>query len=159
MNSLGSMAWRVARFPLLLIAVLSLSACATLLADIDPPKVSVDSVRSLPNAEGGPRFEITLRIANPNKQALNITGISYAVDLLGRELVSGVSNDIPRIAAYSEQKVKLEAGVNLLQVLRLITELGQTSTDNLDYRFSAKIDFAGLMPTLRVSEKGSLSLN
>ncbi|TXS93027.1 hypothetical protein FV139_13840 [Parahaliea maris] len=134
-------------------------ACASLMSDMDPPTVSVDNVRSLPARDSGPRFEITLRVANPNKQALDIVGISYTIDILDRELVSGVTNEVPRIEPYAEETVKLEAGINLFEMLRLLAELGQKQGDTLDYRFAAKIDFKGLLPTQRVEERGSLSLN
>ena len=132
--------------------------CASLLSDLDPPKVTVESVRSLPSHDVGPRFEIKLRVANPNKQTLDIAGISYTIDLLGREVVSGVTNDVPQIAAYTEEVVTLEAGINLFQVLRLLAGLGKTDTESLDYKFAAKIDFNGFIPTQRVEETGSLSL-
>ncbi|GAB3276293.1 LEA type 2 family protein [Parahaliea aestuarii] len=142
-----------------LFTLLLASGCASLIADIDPPAVTVENVRSLPSQDSGPRFEITLRVANPNKQALEIAGISYTIDIMDHELVSGVTNQVPRIEAYSEQVVKLEAGVHLFQMLRLLADLGRSQGDALDYRFAAKIDFQGFLPTQRVEETGSLKLN
>ena len=106
-----------------------LAGCATLNPDFDPPKVSVDSVRSLASQDVGPRFEIKLRVSNPNTQTLNIAGISYTIELLGKELVSGVTNDVPVIEGYSEEVVTLEAGINMFQVLRLLADLGQVSAN------------------------------
>ncbi|MFN2165208.1 MAG: LEA type 2 family protein [Anaerolineae bacterium] len=126
---------------------------------MDPPTVSVEKVNALPSRDAGPRFEITLRVTNPNKQPLDIAGISYSIDILDRELVTGVTNEVPRIEAYSEQTVTLEAGVNLFQVLRLLADLGRHEGDQLDYRFAAKIDFDGFVPTQRVEETGTLRLN
>ena len=135
-----------------------LTACATLTGDLDPPKVTVENVESLPNSGSTPRFLITLRIANPNKQALDIVGVSYSMELLGKELITGVTNEVPRIEAYSEQTVELEAGVRLFELLRLLAGLGLEQTEELDYRFEAKIDFEGFLPTQRVEETGVISL-
>lgn len=135
-----------------------LAGCATLSSDFDPPKVSVDSVQALPGDGVGPRFQIKLRVINPNTQALDIAGIVYSIDLLGRELITGVTNEVPRIEGYSEGVVSLEAGVNMIQLLRLLTSLGQQQTDALEYRFAAKIDFNGLVPTQRVEEVGTINL-
>ncbi|MDO8861848.1 LEA type 2 family protein [Haliea sp. E1-2-M8] len=146
----------------LLVAVtlaLLLGGCSSLFQGIEPPKVSVDSVRSVPAEGSGPRFQIVLRIANPNARALDIAGISYGVELLGRELVSGVTNQVPRIAGYTEEQVVIDAGVNLLELLRLLGNLGHSSGDALDYRFKAKIDFRGLLPTQYVEDSGSVALN
>jgi LEA14-like dessication related protein len=135
-----------------------LSGCSTLTPEFDPPKVTVENVRSLPSEGIGPRFEIRLRVANPNKQSLDIAGISYTIDLLDTELISGVTNDVPEIAGYTEEVVTLQASVNTFAILRLLAGLGKTQTDALEYRFAAKIDFHGFIPTQRVEETGSLSL-
>ena len=58
-----------------------LGACSTLSGEYDPPKVALESFRALPSDGAAPRFEIKLRIANPNKQELDIAGISYSVEL------------------------------------------------------------------------------
>tara|TARA_R110001599_G_scaffold63704_2_gene177597 strand:- start:583 stop:918 length:336 start_codon:yes stop_codon:yes gene_type:complete len=110
-------------------------------------------------ADSGPRFRIVLRIANPNAQALDIAGISYGIALLERELVSGVTNQVPTIAGYTEEQVTIDAGVNLLEVLKLLGSLGRARSDALEYRFTAKIDFRGLLPTQYVEDSGVLRLN
>jgi LEA14-like dessication related protein len=141
-----------------LVWLLLLSGCASLKPEIDPPKVTIESFNSLPSESGAPRFEIKLRVANPNKQTLDIAGISYSVELLGRELISGVTNDVPTIEGYSEEVVTLEAGLQLFQLLRLLTSLGRSPGEELEYRFSAKIDFNGFVPTQRIEETGVINL-
>ncbi len=85
-----------------LLVLLVLIGCSTVMPDLDPPKVSVESVESLPAEGGSPRFRIKLRVVNPNTQALDIAGISYGVEILDREVVTGVTNDVPLIEGYSE---------------------------------------------------------
>ena len=137
---------------------LLLVGCATLTTEFDPPKVTVENVRSIPSEGMEPRFEFQLRVANPNKQSLDIAGISYTIELMGKELISGVTNEVPQIAGYSEEVVTVQASVNTFQLLRLLAELGKSQADSLDYRFAAKIDFHGFIPTQRVEETGTLSL-
>lgn len=133
--------------------------CATVMPDLDPPKVSVDSVESIASASGAPRFKIRLRVANPNQQTLDIAGISYGIEILDEEVVSGVTNEVPVIEGYSEEVVTLEAGLQVFQLVRLVTKLGGSGSGALEYKFTAKIDFKGLVPTQRIEEKGELSLN
>ena len=143
----------------LAVLVLALgSGCASLVPEIDPPKVTLESLTPLPSNGGAPRFEIKLRIANPNNQTFDIAGISYAVDIQGKELISGVSNDVPVLQPYSEEVVTVEAGLQLFQLLRLLTSLGKDASESLDYRFAAKIDFNGFVPTQRIEETGSFTL-
>tara|TARA_R110000823_G_scaffold130015_28_gene258214 strand:+ start:899 stop:1288 length:390 start_codon:yes stop_codon:yes gene_type:complete len=129
------------------------------MTETDPPQVSLESLRVLPGTQGAPRFEIKLRIANPNTQALDIVGISYSIALLDRKLISGVTNEIPRIEGYSEEIITLEAGLQLIELLRLLASLGASSSEPINYDFSAKIDFNGLMPTQRLKESGEIRLN
>ncbi|RLQ23074.1 hypothetical protein DWB85_03605 [Seongchinamella sediminis] len=138
--------------------LLLIAGCASLRPDIDPPKVTLESFRPLPGTGGAPRFEIRLRIANPNKQSFDVAGISYGVEIQGEELISGLTSDVPVLAPYSEEVVTLEAGLQLLQLLRLLSSLGMAPSDSLDYRFKAKIDFKGFVPTQRVEETGSFTL-
>lgn len=144
---------------LTLLAVGLLAGCASLMPELDPPKISLVSFKSLPGQSGAPRFEIKLRVMNPNKQALDIAGISYSVELLDKELITGVANDIAPIAGYGEGVVTLEAGLQLLELLRLMASLGSAGSEALDYRFSAKIDFNGFIPTQHIEERGEISLN
>jgi LEA14-like dessication related protein len=143
-----------------LLTVLIASGCSTLSSDFDPPQVTLESFRGLPrNSEGMPRFELKLRVANPNVQALDIAGISYTVEILGAELLSGVGNDIPRIEGYASEVVALESSISLFQLLKLLASLGLEPHEQVDYKLSAKIDFNGLIPTQRVTEEGVFDLN
>jgi LEA14-like dessication related protein len=100
-----------------------------------------------------------LRVANPNQQSLDIAGISYGIEILDEELISGVTNEVPEIAGYTEEVVTLEASLQVFQLVRLLTKLGRASTEPLEYKFTAKIDFNGLVPTQRIEETGELALN
>lgn len=150
----------LARVTLLIATGLLLGACASLVSERDPPKVTLNGIRTLPGAEGAPRFEIALRVINPNSEPLKIEGISYTIALLDRDLISGVSNKVPTIDGYSEQVVLLEASLQLFELLRLFAEAGGTrpASEPFDYRFAAKIDFKGVMPTQRIEESGELLL-
>ena len=96
---------------------------------------------------------------NPNKQPLDIAGISYSIELLDREVITGVANDIQPIEGYGEGVVTLEAGLQLLEILRLMAGLGASQSDPLVYRFAAKIEFNGFMPTQRVQERGEIKMH
>jgi LEA14-like dessication related protein len=149
--------WKVLRAVFTVVALVAVSACATL-TDFDPPRVTMDSLRVLPTEGQVPRFEIQLRVTNPNSQALDIAGVSYSLELLDRELLHGVTKDVPRIEGYGEGVITLQASVQMLQVLRLLASFGTQMDQPLDYRFLAKVDFNGLTPTQRVEERGEITL-
>lgn len=133
-----------------------LSGCAALEPELDPPKISIDNFRSLPGQSGAPRFEVDLRIQNPNQQQLDIAGIAYDIALQDVELISGVTNEVPIIEGYTEAVVTLESGLNTIQLVRFLARLGTgaQTIDQLEYRVSVKVDFRGFMPTQRIEETG-----
>jgi len=126
--------------------------------DFDPPVVSMESFRLIPGESSVPRFEIKLRVTNPNTQSLDIAGISYSIEVLDKKLLSGVTNSVPVIEGYSETQVLLEADLQWLQLVGLVAGMAQEDLKSLDYRFSAKIDFNGFWPTQRIQESGTFDL-
>ena len=142
----------------LVLSLIFTGGCASLYGEKDPPAISLETFRTVASETGAPRFEVTLRVANPNKTALEIAGIAYSIEILGKELIMGVTDDVPVIAPYSEEMVKLEAGLQVVGILRLMASLGTTPTEALDYRFSAKIDFTGFVPTQRIEKTGKINL-
>ncbi len=143
----------------LLLCALCITACASVMPRIEAPKVSVESLTPVGvGRQGMPRFAVKLRVQNPNSIALDVAGIAYSIDLLGRELISGVSREVPRIEPYTEEVVTLEAGINLIQVFKLFGSVDRLYSGVLDYRFAAKVDFNGPVPTQYVEDSGELRL-
>lgn len=139
-----------------LLSVTLLSACATVPTDFEEPAVSVTSFK--PKNSGGitPQFEIVLHVTNPNREPLEIEGMSYSIELANNEVMSGVSNDFPTIEPYGEAEVTLNATANLWGGFNLITGLANTKPENIEYVFKAKIDVGIFMPTIKVVRKGKL---
>jgi hypothetical protein len=133
-----------------------LASCASMQPEMDPPKISIENFRNLPGQGNGPRFEVDLRIQNPNAEALDIAGIAYDIALQDIELISGVTNEVPLIEGYTEEVVTLQSGLNTIQLIRFLADIGSGSRDmsQLEYRVSVKVDFRGFMPTQRIEESG-----
>jgi hypothetical protein len=145
----------------LLISLLSifLQACATLDPDYEEPVVTISSFRALPSEGAVPSFEIGLHVLNPNSSSLQLEGIVYTVAIQGHELVKGVGKDFPVIEGYSEASVKLTATANMFAGIRLVMDLMNKTSEELEYEFEAKLDTGGLWPSIRVREKGSFRMD
>lgn len=144
---------------LLVLWMALLAGCASLVPEYDPPGIALESFRALPADGGAPRFEIKLRVTNPNKQALDIAGVAYSVELRGRELLKGVSNEVPTVPAYGSEVFTLDASLQVFQLVWLLADLSREQASSLEYKFAAKIDFEGLVPTQRVEERGTIDLS
>ena len=135
-----------------------LAGCAGLTPGYETPTVTVKAVRAMPSAGMLPEFEIDLHVVNPNREALELVGVSYTVSLEGHELIRGVGNELPVIDAYGEGDVTLKASADLLAGVGLIRDLMSSGRDTLGYSFEAKLDPGGLRPPIRVKDSGEVSL-
>ena len=137
-----------------------ISSCATLQPGFEKPVVTISSFEAIPTQGALPQFKIGLHIINPNRTALTLKGISYTIALEGHKVMTGVSNKLPRIEAYGEGDVDLNASIDLFSSIRFFTDLMRNQKNNkFSYSFDAKLDAGTLYPLIRVNKKGTLSLN
>lgn len=139
--------------------VVSLTSCALMNPNIEPPKVTLESLQMLPPTGMTQRFNIGLRMANPNDRPLKIDGIAYTLALNGYKLVDGVGNDIPEVAPFSEVSFNVQASTNVFEAVRFVNNfLGAQGAEQLDYRLKADLAVSGLPRRLSVEESGKVPL-
>lgn len=142
----------------LTLVLLSLSACA-LLPNRDPLAINVVGIEPLPSQELEMRFAVKLRLQNPNENVIDYNGIALDLEVNGRPLASGVSDQQGRIDRYSEEILVIPVSVSAFSVLRQTLGLSQTqSLDNLPYVLRGKLA-GGLFGTQRFIDRGQISLN
>ncbi|MHA3739114.1 LEA type 2 family protein [Pseudomonas sp. Eth.TT006] len=142
---------------ILSLLLLSLSACA-LFPNRDPVNINVVGLEPLPSQDLEVRFAIKLRVQNPNETAIEYNGIALDLEVNGRPLASGVSDQVGSIARFSETVVSVPVSVSAFAVLRQTLGLSQTQTlDNLPYVLRGKLA-GGVFGTMRFVDSGKLSL-
>ncbi len=138
---------------------LILASCSTLQPKLEQPTVKVANLQLLPAQGLSQPIEVSLLISNPNDRDLTLRGMSYTVGIENFDVLSGVSDQLPTLTAYQETPVKVVVTANVLQLVRLIEHFGRNGVkENVNYNFSAKLDFSAWLPALRVNEKGSIPL-
>jgi LEA14-like dessication related protein len=141
----------------LCLVLASLSACA-LFPQRDPLNINVVGIEPLPSEDLEMRFAVTLRLQNPNDSAIDYNGAALDLEVNGRPLASGVSDQHGRIGRFSEGVLVVPVSVSAFSVLRQTLGLGQTQGfDNLPYVLRGKLA-GGLFGTLRFVKRGHLSL-
>jgi len=133
------------------------AGCASLSPGFEQPLVEVTSIR-LQNSGGlSPEFDIILRVTNPNRDALDIGGMTYTLYLAGKKVVSGVSNDTPSIPGYGEREVKLRAGLSLFGGISLLNELMTEHPQSIDYELVTRLDVGRFYPKVTIKQQGLFS--
>lgn len=150
------------RFPaimgLLVFSLLLLQGCAGFSPAIEKPTIKVSSLQVMESEGLSQDFRIGLLMMNPNPRPLPVTGMSYTISLNGYDLISGVSNKIPTLAAYAETPVVIEGSADLFAALRLVNSLANEPQSTLRYELSAKVDLEGWRPSFKIIEDGLIEL-
>ena len=148
----------------LLLAFIALAGCTSYQPGWEQPTIALRSFQPLDESEGGsggfaPGFNIELSVVNPNRQELDIEGISYTISLLGHDLVKGVGKDFPVIEGYGTGIISLQAHTNLLAGIQLVREMiSKDRPEKMTYEFKGKIDLGAYHRALRFSEQGDFSM-
>lgn len=137
--------------------LLSLNAC-TLLQRHDPLNINVVGIEPLASQELEMRFAVKLRLQNPNDIAIDYNGVALDLEVNGRTLASGVSDQTGTIARFSETVLSVPVSISAFSVLRQTLGLSQTQRlDNLPYVLKGKLA-GGLFGTVRFVDRGTLDL-
>ncbi|MCG5495588.1 LEA type 2 family protein [Ectothiorhodospira variabilis] len=145
---------------LLASGALLLSGCAAMRSDFETPSVSLESFRVVPNQGVTPRFALGLRVVNPNPASLPLRGMSYAVDFEGHQLITGVASDLETIPAFGESRFEVEAGLDLINSLRLLNDLmARADRDHLNYKVRARLDAGGFSRLITMEETGQIPIS
>ena len=102
------------------------------------------------------RFEVGLRIYNPNNRDLKIDGVDFELDVNGMRLARGagaVDLVLPRLG---EAETTVRASTSVLDIARQVMAAGRSET--LSYTLSGRIHLgSGLGGSLPFSKSGELS--
>jgi len=143
-----------------------LGGCATLPSGEDAPSVSVVGLEPLPSEGLEVRFALKLRVQNPNESALAYDGLSVSLDLDGRGLASGVSNEIGEIPRFSDAVLTLPVSISAFGVVRQLWALASDSQQAsgalgkpIAYKLNGKLGAPkGSLRATRFSDRGELDL-
>jgi LEA14-like dessication related protein len=141
--------------------VLMLVGCAALNPKLQDPEVKLLGLRVLPSQSILQRsIAVDLSIYNPNRQALSVRSIHYAVEIETIKLLTGESAQVPALKSLADTPVTLEVSVDIIQAMHLLQYFNSNGVgDKVNYNFSAVIDFSAWLPALRVDKKGALPLS
>ncbi len=142
-----------------LLGTLLLNGCATIAPDYEHPKVNVVGISKSDSDTAALQFTIQLRIVNPNAETLNLKGLYYELSLDGIDVINGTARDIPSIEGYGDAVVSVSSAANLINSVRLASQLMEASGDQIPYELRAKLGTSSKwMPATTVTESGMIPL-
>lgn len=120
--------------------LLALAACSGLPYDARPPKVSVAEVdiKSLGIFEQ--RFDVGLRVGNPNDFDLNIEALEFDLEVNGHAFATGLTRTSALVPAISSTVIRVDAVTQSRNLLRQFRTLpAEALRAGVPYRISGRV--------------------
>jgi len=133
----------------------SVAACSPLPDKVTPPTVALVSLRPVELGLFEQRFQLGLRVENPNAVDIPIAGLRYTLHLNGVELAHGTTQETLVLPAHGEKRFTVPLNASLAQLwqqfkalqqghlaYRLVGDLSiQNHSKTLPFDYSGQIDF------------------
>ena len=128
---------------LCLLIALSLTACATVSRDIEPPHFNVVNIAPKDVGLFEQRYDVQLRIENPNDTDLGINGLRFEILLNEQQFAYGMSGQRVVVPRFASEMINVEASTGLGSLLRQLQGFNKNGTKAILYRIkgTAFIDF------------------
>jgi LEA14-like dessication related protein len=136
----------------------ALSGCSWMARPLEPPRVSLVDVRPLEMTLLEQRYQLQMRIQNPNPAPLSVEGMDYRVELNEREFAYGVSPQPFSVPAYGETVVDVDVVTNLAHLIDQFRGLSAARGEGFRYRQLGELSLTGFPGSLRFDQQGLLRL-
>ncbi len=135
-------------FLIIVTALLALGGCAGM-AVRDPVRINVVGIDPLPGQGLEMRFNVKLRLQNPNDSAIEYDGVALELELNDQPFATGVSDRKGSIPRFGESVLSVPVTVSALAAVRQALGLAEgASVDNLPYVLRGKLA-GGVFGTMR----------
>ena len=144
----------------ILMAGMLFAGCATVPPGIEAPKISIANIEPKDVALFEQRFDVRLRIQNPNEKELAMNGMRFEFDLNEKEFANGMTGEKVAIPRFGSQVVNVEVITGITSFLRQFQGLNKTgSGGKMTYRIkgTAFVESPGTFK-LPFDEKGEIDL-
>lgn len=140
---------------LVLLSALLLAACTGTLLNAVPPRVSVADIdlRSLGLFEQ--KFDVGLRVVNPNRFDFRIEGLDFELEVNGKPFARGLTRLTTLVAASSSSVVRVEAFTQSRSFIEQVRTLTPDALKNgVPYRIVGRVKIDRASDWLPFDHKG-----
>ena len=140
--------------------VVLIASCSTMPKDFEAPRVSITDLTPKEMAIFEQKFDVKLRIQNPNDVDLSVNGMRFDIELNDREFANGMTGERLTVPRFGSQTVDVEVFTTLASFLRQVQDLNTSGGQKVRYRLkgTAFVDSPGTFKA-PFDEKGEIELN
>ena len=136
------------------------AACSTMPREFEMLRVHIADMTAKDVAVFEQRFDVKLRIQNPNDADFSINGLRFDIDLNDREFANGMSGQRVIVPRFGSELVEVEVFTTLGSFLRQLQSLNTEGPRKVRYRLkgTAFVDAPGSFKA-PFDENGEVDLN
>ena len=139
------------------VAVLMISGCA-LLQPRDPLHVTVAGIEPLQGQGLELRMSVKLRVQNPNDAPLIYKGVAVEMNVQGKTLATGVTNETGTVPGFGEAVIAVPVTISAFRIARqALGVMNGEGFEKIEYEMKGKVSGGG-MSTMRFVTKGQFDL-
>lgn len=135
-----------------------MAGCAALPQKPEPPRVSITAIELVEAGLLEQRYQVKLRVQNPNDFDFSIKGIQFEIKLNGQSFVTGVSGNAVNVPRFGTAVLDLEAVSTLAGLARQLKEMAESKTPTASYGIMGKVHLAQPAISLPFHEEGEIKL-
>jgi LEA14-like dessication related protein len=132
------------------------TGCANLPATTTPPNLSLVSIEPVEFTPLEQKYHIKVRLQNPNDHAIEISGMSYVLEVNGQPLLKGVSDESVTVPRFSESILELSGVSTLFGFVRQFQALQERETQGMQYKLSGKLSLNNRFGSVPFNYEGTL---
>jgi LEA14-like dessication related protein len=136
------------------------AACSTMPKEYEMLRVHIADMTAKDMAIFEQRFDVKLRIQNPNDVDFGITGLRFDIELNERDFANGMSGQRVTVPRFGSELVDVEVFTTLASFLRQIQDLNAGAGPKVRYRLKgmALVESPGAFKA-PFDEHGEIELN
>ena len=135
-------------------------ACAKAPPPLQKPEVTLAGVLPLALDLFEQRYEVRLRIFNPNRFDLVVAGVQYEVEFNDQVFARGLSDRVVRVQGQGTQVISIEAISTLADIMRQLqaAEAKAGEPEVFRYRVSGTLDLRDYNSPIAFDHRGEIRL-
>ncbi len=141
-----------------LLCVAFMTGCSGMLRKPEPPSVTLSDIQLQDMTLFEQRYQLQLRVQNPNDFDLPIEGLKCTLYINEREFATGVGASEVTVPRFGEALVAVNVVSNLQSVLEQFRSVGDLAAKPVGYRLIGKLSVGGYPSALPFEYEGNLDL-
>lgn len=136
------------------------ASCSTIPKDFESPRVNIADMTAKDVALFEQRFDVKLRVQNPNDTDISVNGMKFDIELNDREFGNGMSGQRVNVPRFGSETVDVEVITTLGSFLRQVQDFSGGAGQKVRYRLKGTA-FVVAPSQFKVpfDEKGEIDLN